>query len=925
VRFYKRTEQWDGGTDKGGDAAPVLLATVTTPPYEWTWHAVPYTDPSGSGVAIHWISMEAVDDSGEIVSTGEMSLNVWRDAQASTAQVKFLAPDPDRTPVFQAPASIVLVASGSFVGNIEWFANGVSIGSTPAPNGANGEFVLPWRNVAAGVYAITVRFVDGFGRVGTATAAPLTVNVGLPTPPTVTLTTPTSVTVVPRDQSNTASASVTSLPASPWNYVEFTETYRFVALDYDAPFSATYAAAPGIHMVQAQAYQQSLPAGEPARAWIVAPVTARSPVGVMTSPSPTGSYTTTTPITLTVDAKARDGSIGSVDFYSGGNVIKTLTSRPYTYTTQFPSGTQSVYAGINVLFGPRAFTTPVSFSVAGPNAGISIAITSPTNGQNVVVPNALPLTVAVTDPNHNVTQVTYTWTANVNGGQVAASSTPPYSAIWNLSGLWQYVLVATAWTPSGTVSSQPVIFNGVPNEPPTVSIMSPTSGQRFFAGQPIPITASATDPDGAVAKVDYYTASGTLLGTSTNAPFTFNWAPLSAGTYAIYAVATDDHGATTQSTTVTGIMVDVNAIPAVSLMSPQTGSSFAAGATINLAAAAMDGDGTIARVDFYAGPMLLGSATAVPYLFAWNNVAVGSYVLTARAVDNRGAVTTSAPVSVNVQTLGLAITSPAANAQIAADFVTITGTYQAPLNSGVTINGVVAHNDGQGNFYINNFPLAAGTNTFTVKLASPDGAATSLTQAVTSTGIAPFQISLDPDTGMAQTTATIRVAQRGAAGWSNIAFSGIGTGVLDTTGLTQTVPGTITYAVPGIYKPRVTLTDAAGNAYTQTLSIIVQDKTAQGQSMQAVWTRFAGALAGGDKKVALASLNAMAQVRYGPVFDALESHLREIVANWSAPRIGRMSDEVAELTVARNIDGVKRLFFIYLLRDGNGIWRVENM
>jgi RHS repeat-associated protein len=45
---------------------------------------------------------------------------------------------------------------------------------------------------------------------------------------------------------------------------------------------------------------------------------------------------------------------------------------------------------------------------------------------------------------------------------------------------------------------------------------------------------------------------------------------------------------------------------------------------------------------------LLGTSTAAPYSFTWANVAAGSYSLTVKATDNRGAVTTSAAVSVSV-------------------------------------------------------------------------------------------------------------------------------------------------------------------------------------------------------------------------------------------------------------------------------------
>jgi len=91
-----------------------------------------------------------------------------------------------------------------------------------------------------------------------------------------------------------------------------------------------------------------------------------------------------------------------------------------------------------------------------------------------------------------------------------------------------------------------------------------------------------------------------------------------------------------------------NAPPIVSLTGPATGTTFAAGAAIPLAASATDPDGTVAKVEFYSGPAKLGEDISSPYSLVWSNVAAGAYSLTAVATDNLGAGTTSAAVSVTV-------------------------------------------------------------------------------------------------------------------------------------------------------------------------------------------------------------------------------------------------------------------------------------
>ena len=92
-----------------------------------------------------------------------------------------------------------------------------------------------------------------------------------------------------------------------------------------------------------------------------------------------------------------------------------------------------------------------------------------------------------------------------------------------------------------------------------------------------------------------------------------------------------------------------NAAPSVALSSPVAGAAFTAPASIAVAADASDSDGTIQRVDFYADGSLIGSDTSAPYSFGWTNVPAGTYSLTARAVDDGGAVSGSPAVSVTVQ------------------------------------------------------------------------------------------------------------------------------------------------------------------------------------------------------------------------------------------------------------------------------------
>jgi hypothetical protein len=116
-----------------------------------------------------------------------------------------------------------------------------------------------------------------------------------------------------------------------------------------------------------------------------------------------------------------------------------------------------------------------------------------------------------------------------------------------------------------------------------------------------------------------------------------------------------------------------NNTPSVSITSPADGADFNAPATITINAMATDIDGTISKVEFYQGSALLGTDTTPPYSYTWNNVTDGNYILTAKATDDEGAVSTSSAVHITVNPISTTgctcIAGCDSRTIIAADFV----------------------------------------------------------------------------------------------------------------------------------------------------------------------------------------------------------------------------------------------------------------
>ncbi|HBB94851.1 MAG TPA: hypothetical protein DC054_05620 [Blastocatellia bacterium] len=279
------------------------------------------------------------------------------------------------------------------------------------------------------------------------------------------------------------------------------------------------------------------------------------------------------------------------------------------------------------------------------NAPPTVSIASPTNGALLHV-TSVSISASAADSDGSVSKVEF-FQGSVKLGQVLSA---PFSFIWNnvAGGTYSLTAVATDNSGSSTVSS-PVSITV--NNPPNISMTASSPQDIPTAPAQITINADASDPDGTISKVEFYQGT-TLLATDVTSPYSFTWSNVGAGNYSFTAKATDNLGAVTTSNVV-GILV--NAKPSVSLTSPGGGASFFAPALVSLNATASDSDGSISKVEFYQGSILISTVTASPYSFNWSYVPAGTYTLTAKATDNIGASTTSNTVSITVTPSSVAI------------------------------------------------------------------------------------------------------------------------------------------------------------------------------------------------------------------------------------------------------------------------------
>jgi hypothetical protein len=96
-------------------------------------------------------------------------------------------------------------------------------------------------------------------------------------------------------------------------------------------------------------------------------------------------------------------------------------------------------------------------------------------------------------------------------------------------------------------------------------------------------------------------------------------------------------------------LVNTNATEGVYITSPSEGARITLPSAVQLAAFAFVSTDTVAAVDFYAGGIKVGEASAFPYETEWSGAPVGSHSLTAVARFTSGIQVTSPPVHIVVQ------------------------------------------------------------------------------------------------------------------------------------------------------------------------------------------------------------------------------------------------------------------------------------
>jgi hypothetical protein len=272
------------------------------------------------------------------------------------------------------------------------------------------------------------------------------------------------------------------------------------------------------------------------------------PVVAITSPTNGATFSAPTAFSIEATASSANGSIARLEFFAGTNSLGVMTNGPSNLSlTNLPAGIYRLTVKVTDVTEASAISSPVTITVDQPPV---VVILSPINGSSFVAPANFVLQASAFDQDGSISEVEFFAGADSMG---VATSAPYMVSVTNVQA-GRYTFSAKATDNAGGASlSLPVtiaVGQALPaNQPPTVAILTPTNGAGFITPGNVTLTAAASDVDGQVAQVEFFAGTNSL-GVVAQSPFVLVLTNPPPGIYSLTAVATDDAGAKTSSSTV---------------------------------------------------------------------------------------------------------------------------------------------------------------------------------------------------------------------------------------------------------------------------------------------------------------------------------------------------------------------------------------
>lgn len=227
----------------------------------------------------------------------------------------------------------------------------------------------------------------------------------------------------------------------------------------------------------------------------------------------------------------------------------------------------------------------------------------------------------------------------------------PYKFQFNTKGvsLGSHMVYLRGTNARGDVAidSIKIFISKTGNAGPSVSITGITNNVQIIRETVVNITATITDPDDGIDKVEFKINNALVGPPDRTAPYSYVWDTFdnSVGSLTVEVIAYDKAGQSRSDIRNVTLIDPANYAPRVSFGSPPDGATFTAGTTVSISVSATDKENNpINRVEFYrrlttaASNTLIGQDTTSPYSidFITSGLPAGDYFIFAVVYDNNG-------------------------------------------------------------------------------------------------------------------------------------------------------------------------------------------------------------------------------------------------------------------------------------------------
>ncbi|ESP94709.1 Ig-like domain-containing protein [Pseudoalteromonas luteoviolacea] len=339
----------------------------------------------------------------------------------------------------------------------------------------------------------------------------------------------------------------------------------------------------------------------------------KAPTISITSPDSNGRYKIGSNITLKANADDEYGAVEKVEFFVNGTLHNTDLEAPYESDfSSDKTGLYTVTARVTDNEGLSADAAPLSFNLIDPsqcqtapwqggkvytqgnkvafdgfeyeakwwnrdqnpasnsgswgvwkkglecggatdkpNKAPSLSMSAPSSNTTIELGESVSVRFSASDTDGEVAKVA----VSVNGQALTELTRAPYAFNYQPLEVGAYKLSAVAYdnddAQSAEVSRAITVTQTQPEptpEAPSVSLITPVNGSTYNVGEQIALSVVASDKDNDLKQVAYF-INGKQVAVSSVAPYSANFKATSAGSYSVFAIATDAQGLSTQSTT----------------------------------------------------------------------------------------------------------------------------------------------------------------------------------------------------------------------------------------------------------------------------------------------------------------------------------------------------------------------------------------